>query len=149
MSLWAGPCTVGTATVSLAPTAQCSPPWPLLAQTIPMREAGHAGAGYQRWQSNSTAPPSYPGLASGTPTAPPSFRILGDSARRSLASWVRLGTGPATEGKPLTCRPGWSTFAAELIEMCGVFALWVAYTAPPSRQYGRVLIFLQSAGTPI
>src|SRR5262245_43856382 len=59
-----------------------------------MREAAHEDAGYQQWQSTSTARPSLPGLALGTQILPQSFRILGDSARLPLDSLVRVLSGP-------------------------------------------------------
>src|SRR5262249_61349621 len=94
ISSWAVPCTVATFTASLAPMARCSPRWHRPARTIQMREAGHEDAGYQQWQSTSTARPSLPGLSLGTQILPQSFRILDGSRRLFFHLWARAIYGP-------------------------------------------------------
>src|SRR5262245_60663016 len=90
ISSWAAVCAAEISMVSLALMALCSPRWHQPARTIQMREAGHEGAGYRRWQSTSTARLSLPGLALGTQILLQSFRTLNDSAHLPLDSWVRV-----------------------------------------------------------
>ena len=57
-------------------------------------DSGARGRSIQWLQSTSTARPSPPGLALGTQILPQACRILGDSARPRLGSWVRVRQGP-------------------------------------------------------